>query len=100
MFSSIYKLYFEHFSVNFQIKGKDCNTDPYPDYTFLSNWIYFVDYVSFEVKKNDQQHDGYNKHIKIPHEDFIPDKLNDTFTFEIETKVEYHCKYIHIWLKL
>ncbi|XP_063412353.1 uncharacterized protein LOC134695091 [Mytilus trossulus] len=79
-----------NFNNNGEIKGKDCNTDPYPEYNFLSNWIYYVDYVSFEVKKNVKQHDGYNKQIKIPHEDFIPDKLNDTFTFEIKTKVEYH----------
>ncbi|XP_071149291.1 uncharacterized protein [Mytilus edulis] len=79
-----------NFDYNGEIKGKDCDRDPYPGDLFLSNWIYFVDYVSFEVKKNDKEHDGYNKHIKIPHEDFIPDKLNDTFTFEIETRVEYH----------
>ncbi|CAC5379996.1 unnamed protein product [Mytilus coruscus] len=89
MFDNIYKLYLEHFSDYFKIKGKGCDRDSYP-YLFLSSSIYYVDYVSFEVEKNDKQNDGYNKQIERPHVDFIPDKLNDTFTFAIETRVEYH----------
>lgn len=89
IFVTHYSYDINNFEFNGEIKGKGCDRDSYP-YLFLSSWIYYVDYVSFEVEKNDKQNDGYNKQIERPLVDFIPDKLNDTFTFAIETRVEYH----------
>ena len=68
---------------SFKISGNGCSGNTYMLYgnnRMFSECVDHASHVVFELKK--------------PQEIF-PDKVNDTFEFQIETKLDYSCEYFY-----
>lgn len=58
-----------------------------------NSWISTVD---LKLSKNKKEDDKYNLHNNYNHKrptNNVPDKVNDTFKFQIDVMAEYNCKF-------
>ncbi|CAC5397655.1 unnamed protein product [Mytilus coruscus] len=75
---------------NDQILGEGCSGNSYGDNRMFSRCLDDVSHVSFELKKSKRENNGYNRYDDRKPQELVPDKLNDTFNFQIETKWDYN----------
>ncbi|XP_052068647.1 uncharacterized protein LOC127707921 [Mytilus californianus] len=81
-----YEYYYDY---DGEIKGEGCKGD---SNSYLLDGLYNFDSVSFQVKKSHISNNEISIHGDIIPEEIAiaPDKLNDTFKFQIDAELEYN----------
>ncbi|XP_052080227.1 uncharacterized protein LOC127718263 [Mytilus californianus] len=82
-----------NYDYNAQISGDGCSGNSYMLYgnnRMFSQCLDDASHVSFELQKSQSVKNGYNRYDDRKPQEVIPDKLNDTFEFQIETKWDYN----------
>ncbi|XP_076088977.1 uncharacterized protein LOC143059375 isoform X1 [Mytilus galloprovincialis] len=87
-FKKYWSDYYSYDYNNEQILGEDCSGNSYS--RMFSRCLTDASHVSFKLKKSKRENNGYNRYDNKKQQELIPDKLNDTFSFQIETKWEYN----------